>query len=87
MTWTNPKAKRWQDAELYEVYWSGRLPRSGYRKTWVLLNVSGFGYVKQVKYTMIYIKWHSQSLNLCHIGLTKNGKSNVKIGKKETLNQ
>ena len=36
MSWTKPKAKRWQDAELYEVYWSGRLPRSGYRKTWVL---------------------------------------------------
>ena len=34
--WTKPKAKRWQDAELYEVYWQGKLPRSGFRKTWVL---------------------------------------------------
>ena len=36
MSWTKPKAKRWQDAELYEVYWGGSLPRCGYRKTWVL---------------------------------------------------
>tara|TARA_B100000073_G_scaffold110432_1_gene89107 strand:+ start:841 stop:1119 length:279 start_codon:yes stop_codon:yes gene_type:complete len=34
--WAKPKAKRWQDAKLYEVYWQGKLPRSGFRKTWVL---------------------------------------------------
>ena len=34
--WAKQKAKRWQDAELYEVYWQGKLPRSGFRKTCVL---------------------------------------------------
>ena len=39
--WTKPKAKRWQDAELYEVYWQGKLPRSGYRKKWVWIREAG----------------------------------------------